>query len=64
MRSFTYKGKVYRLDEKFFDESDLNSSVEFNLRQYQFLIEQQDWVTLENRIVGGLLWGGLVEEGS
>lgn len=62
MCSFTYKGKVYELDKKFFKGEMVNDTAEFHLKQYQYLINQQDWVTLENRIIGALLWGGLVNK--
>jgi hypothetical protein len=43
------------------DESMLNTSLEFQYFQFMHLIKAQDWVTLENRIINQLKWGGLIE---
>jgi hypothetical protein len=61
MKAINYRGKTYQLDPKFHDESMLNSSMGFQYDQFMYLIETQDWVTLENRIINQLKWGGLIE---
>jgi len=61
IKKFNYKGKTYQLDSKFMDENMLNTSLEFQYNQFIHLIEIQDWVTLENRIINQLKWGGLIE---
>lgn len=57
---FNYKGQTYQLDPKFYDEGMLNTSIGFQYKQYMYLIEVQDWVTLQNRITNQLKWGGLI----
>ena len=61
IKKFSFKGKTYQLDSKFMDESMLNTSLEFQYFQFMHLIKAQDWVTLENRIINQLKWGGLIE---
>jgi hypothetical protein len=61
IKKFSFKGKTYQLDPKFFDESMLNTSLEFQYSQFMYLIKAQDWITLENRIINQLKHGGLIE---
>jgi hypothetical protein len=43
------------------DEDQPITSLEGQYFQFMHLIETQDWVTLENRIINQLKWGGLIE---
>lgn len=61
IKKFGFKGKTYQLDPKFFDESMLNTSLEFQYDQFMYLIEVQDWVTMDNRITNQLRHGGLIQ---
>jgi hypothetical protein len=61
IKKFSFKGKTYQLDPKFMDESMPITSLEGQYEQFMFIIKTQDWVTLENRIINQLKWGGLIE---
>ena len=43
------------------DEDYPITSLEGQYFQFMHLIKTQDWVTLENRIINQLKWGGLIE---
>jgi hypothetical protein len=60
-KEFTFKGKTYQIDPQFCDGVIINSTVEFHYDQFMYLIEIQDWETLNNRITNQLMWGGLIE---
>ena len=55
-----YKGITYEVDSEYWGETSLNDSAEFQYFQLQSCIESKDFVTLQNRLVGMLLHGGLV----
>ena len=61
IREFQYRGKTYQLDPKHMDEDQPITSLEGQYFQFMHLIETQDWITLENRIINQLKWGGLIE---
>jgi hypothetical protein len=61
IKKFKFKGKTYQLDPKFMDEEYPITSLEGQYEQFMYLIEKMDWVTLENRIINQLKWGGLIE---
>jgi hypothetical protein len=58
--SFSYKGLTYQIDKKYCYDDMLNSTAEFHYSQFMFLIETQDWTTLDNRIINQLRHGGLL----
>jgi hypothetical protein len=43
------------------DEEYPITSLEGQYEQFMYIIKTQDWVTLENRIINQLKWGGLIE---
>jgi hypothetical protein len=55
----TYKKHKYELDPQYWDETDVNSSREFQLMQLNYCIQVGDFITLENRINNMLKWGGI-----
>ena len=61
IKKFKFKGKTYQLDPKFMDEEYPITSLEGQYEQFMYLIKKMDWVTLENRIINQLKWGGLIE---
>ncbi len=61
IKKFKFRGKTYQLDPKFMDEEYPITSLEGQYEQFMYLIEKMDWVTLENRIINQLKWGGLIE---
>ena len=58
---FTFKGKMYQIDESYWTGDMLNTSPEFQYEQLIYCIQVKDWITLENRINGMLRNGGLKE---
>lgn len=61
IRKFQFRGKMYQLDPKFMDEDYPITSLEGQYEQFMHLIKVKDWVTLNNRIINQLKWGGLIE---
>ncbi len=61
IREFQYRGKMYQLDPKHMDEDYPITSLEGQYEQFMYLIKVKDWVTLQNRIINQLKWGGLIE---
>ena len=51
---YTYKGKKYEIISTDVPPSQL-------LRDFEYCQSIGDWVTIENRIVGGLKWNWLIE---
>jgi hypothetical protein len=58
---FTFKDKMYQIDESYWTGDMLNTSPEFQYEQLIYCIQIKDWLTLENRINGMLKHGGLKE---
>lgn len=58
--SFIYKGKKYQLTDKW-EETCINDSKQFQLEQFQYLIQTQDFTTVENRIINQEKFGYLKE---
>lgn len=58
--TFKYKGKTYQINQSMYDESCPSESAEFQLEQFLYLIEKQDWVTMDNRITGQILTNHLI----
>ena len=56
--SFKFKGKTYEFTDKW-EETCLNDSKQFQMFQFNHLIEIKDFVTLENRIINQLKFGYL-----
>jgi hypothetical protein len=57
--TITYRNQKYELDPEYWDETDPNSSREFQLSQLNYWVEVGDFITLENRINNMLKWGGI-----
>lgn len=57
--TFTYKNQKYELDPEYWEETSLDSSREFQLKQLNYCIEVGDFTTLKNRIENMLRWGGI-----
>lgn len=58
--AFKFKGKIYKLTNKW-EETCVNDSKEFQLEQFNYLIETKDYTTLENRIINQEKFGYLEE---
>jgi len=58
--TFKFKGKIYRLTDKW-EETCVNDSKEFQLEQFNYLLKTKDFTTLENRIINQEKFGYLEE---
>lgn len=58
--TFKFKGKLYGFTDKW-EETCLNDSKEFQLEQFNYLVEVKDYTTLENRIINQEKFGYLKE---
>jgi hypothetical protein len=56
--AFKFKGKTYEFTDKW-EETCLNDSKQFQLEQFNYLIEVKDFTTLENRIINQIKFGYL-----
>ena len=59
--SFTFKKKTYELTDKW-EETCINDSKDFQMEQFNYLIEIGDFTTVENRIINQLKFGFLKEK--
>jgi len=50
---FKFKGKTYEC---------IGEEKEFDIEQFQILIKDKDWITINNRIVNQLKWGPNIKE--
>ena len=50
---FTFKGKTYEC---------IGENKDFDISQFNILIEWKDWNTIKNRIINQLLWGPNIKE--
>lgn len=53
---FKFKNIVYQLTDKW-EETCLNDSKDFQMEQFEYLIEVKDFVTMENRINNQIILG-------
>jgi hypothetical protein len=63
---FVFKGQKYILDKEYWDKEYeaypmINSTLEFQFKQIQYLISINDFTTLEGRIINMLKWGGIIK---
>ena len=56
---YSFKGTKYEIT---YNKSEIQNQQWF-LRQLEAAAEQGDWVTVQNKINNGLMWGGVVEIG-
>lgn len=57
--TITYRNRKYQLDPEYWDETQPNTTREFQLMQLKYCIEVGDFLALENRINNMLKWGGI-----
>ena len=50
---FTFRGKTYEC---------IGENKDFDIRQFNILIEWKDWDTIKNRIINQLKWGPNIKE--
>lgn len=58
--SFKFKNKVYQLTD-LWEETCLNDSKDFQMKQFNYLLEISEYTTLENRINNQVMLGYLKE---
>lgn len=58
--AFKFKGKVYKLTDKW-EETCVNDSKEFQMIQFNHLLKIKDFLTVENRIINQVKFGYLEE---
>tara|TARA_R110000868_G_scaffold172669_1_gene408597 strand:+ start:378 stop:569 length:192 start_codon:yes stop_codon:yes gene_type:complete len=56
--TFKFKGKLYAFTDKW-EETCLNDSKQFQLEQFNYLIQTKDFTALENRIINQKKFGYL-----
>ena len=56
--SFKFKNKVYQLTD-LWEETCLNDSKDFQMEQFNYLLEISEYTTLENRISNQIMLGYL-----
>lgn len=56
--TFKFRGKIYALTDKW-EETSVNESKDFQLKQFEYLISVGDWVTMENRVINQIKFGYL-----
>ena len=56
---YSFKGTKYEIT---YNKSEIQNQQWF-LRQLEAAAAQGDWVTVQNKINNGLMWGGVVEIG-
>ncbi len=58
---FRFKNKIYQLTDKW-EETCLNDSKDFQMEQFEFMLQTKDYLTLKNRIINQLKFGYLKEK--
>lgn len=58
--SFIFKNKLYQLTDKW-EEACLNDSKDFQMEQFNYLLEIKEYTTMENRINNQIMLGYLKE---
>ncbi len=58
--SFIFKNKLYQLTDKW-EETCLNDSKDFQMDQFNYLLEIKEYTTMENRINNQIMLGYLKE---
>ena len=66
VKIFEFKNKKYILDKEYWEKEFeknpmLNSTLEFQISQFEYLFEIKDYTSIKNRINNMLKWGGLNE---
>ena len=48
--TFKFRGKIYKLTDKW-EETCINDSKEFQMKQFEYLDKVRDYLTMKNRII-------------
>jgi len=58
--TFKFRGKIYKLTDKW-EETCINDSKEFQMKQFEYLDKVRDYLTMKNRIINQIKFGYLEE---
>ena len=58
---FKFNNKIYQLTDKW-EETCLNDSKDFQMEQFEFMLQTRDYLTLKNRIINQLRFGYLKQK--
>jgi len=58
--TFKFRGKIYKLTNKW-EETCINDSKEFQMKQFEYLDKVRDYLTMKNRIINQIKFGYLEE---
>lgn len=58
--SFRFKNKIYKLTDMW-EETCINDSKDFQMEQFEYLLEIKDFATMKNRVNNQLMLGYLKE---
>jgi hypothetical protein len=59
--SFKFKNKIYELTDKW-EETCINDSKDFQMEQFNYLLQIKEYTTMENRINNQIMLGYLKEK--
>ena len=59
--SFKFKNKIYELTDMW-EETCINDSKDFQMEQFNYLLEIKDYDTMKNRIINQLMLGYLEQK--
>lgn len=59
--SFKFKNKIYELTDKW-EETCINDSKDFQMEQFNYLLQIKNYTTMENRINNQIMLGYLKEK--
>ena len=57
---FKFKNRIYQLTDKW-EETSINDSKDFQMEQFNYLLQIKDYTTVENRIINQISFGFLKE---
>ncbi len=57
---FKFKNRIYQLTDKW-EETCINDSKDFQMEQFNYLLQIKDYTTIENRIINQVSFGFLKE---
>jgi hypothetical protein len=57
---FKFKNRIYQLTDKW-EETCINDSKDFQMEQFNYLLQIKDYTTVENRIINQVSFGFLKE---
>jgi len=59
--SFKFKNKIYELTDKW-EQTCINDSKDFQMEQFNYLLQIKEYTTMENRINNQIMLGYLIQK--